>query len=74
MQGVAVTQEDRRKLQAWRRECASILDEPATTAGIAAQRDMAAAPSAASEAGYLFEGQLSQVSSCITGVSCPSFI
>ena len=57
-QGVVVAQADSRKLQAWHTECASILDEASPAI---AEGEAAAAPSAAPGAGYLFEGQLSQV-------------
>lgn len=60
-QDVVVLQADCKKVQAWHTECASILDE---TSLATAQHESAAAPSAAPEAGYLFEGQLSQVTCC----------
>lgn len=45
-------------MQAWHTECANMLDDAASTP---AESETAATPLSAPEAGYLFEGQLSQV-------------
>ena len=52
---------DCKRLQTWQRECADVLDEPATSSQAADNADQQSAALPNQQPGYLFEGQLSQV-------------
>ncbi len=58
MQSIFISEADCRRVEGWRVDCANVLDESATSSRTSDQ----AQASAATEPGYLFEGQLSQVS------------
>ena len=70
MQSISISQAERTRVEGWRVDCANVLDESATSSRTADQ-DQA---SAATEPGYLFEGQLSQVgkqNACNLGYKTP---
>ena len=58
MQSVFLSEAERTRIEGWRVDCANFLNESATSSRTADQNQA----SAATEPGYLFEGQLSQVS------------
>lgn len=67
LQGVFTSEADCKRLHGWRLDCATVLDEPATSSQAADNQNQA---SAALESGYLFEGQLSQVSKHMLHSTC----
>lgn len=58
MQSIFVSEAESKRVEGWRVDCANVLNESATSSRTPDQ----AQASAATESGYLFEGQLSQVS------------
>lgn len=68
LQGVFTSEAARKRLHGWQLDCATVLDEPATSSQAADDQNQA---SAAPEPGYLFEGQLSQVSKQGIRTTCP---
>ena len=70
MQSVFVSEAERTCVEGWRVDCAIVLDESATPSRTPDE----AQASAATEPGYLFEGQLSQVgkqNACNLGYKTP---
>ena len=61
LQKLSVGDADCKRLQSWQRDCADVLDEPATSSQAADNADQQAAVTSSQQPGYLFEGQLSQV-------------